>query len=441
MTAFNDLPLELLPGIAQNVVKPKSLASFCLVNKIFCEFTRPFLYHTIAIFPWHHKEKIIRLFRTLSSSPELAKHVRKLEIRDFPKGLDSDHLDGLIDSCLRGITNTVNLRSCTWTRDRSVRRIKLIMPSPPVIWILPAWLKSLVHPLQSLSIVCKSSSAVTDALLEQISGDLSGLDELHLTGCQRVTHEGLTKALHHNKNGIKSLSIESISPLLNLTEFDRQCQEVQLLNRLASLTITVNVLLWNSTWVKDIPSLVSSSPLEYFQLYGTTVIKDQEARLDDFVAALISVHGPHLRRFSLHRLPISLKALDDVCTGFTNLEQLFIVVEQEDLVNTRPTICQSILIGQEFAGNSLSKATRLQAVHINFITTRVEGPDFSYISTKDALHIVNQCGSTVTQIGCANRVWQVVRGVTQVGEDKITIVELEPYDRPEVPDQFRVVQI
>jgi len=36
-----------------------------------------------------------------------------------------------------------------------VRRIKLIMPSPPVIEILPAWLRSLVDPLQSLSIVCK----------------------------------------------------------------------------------------------------------------------------------------------------------------------------------------------------------------------------------------------------------------------------------------------
>ena len=97
MTTFNDLPLELLPAIVQNVVKSSSLASFCLVNKTFCEFTRPFLYHTISVFPWQHKKKVIicnhkscrayltslarkilRLFRTLSSSPELAKHVRKL---------------------------------------------------------------------------------------------------------------------------------------------------------------------------------------------------------------------------------------------------------------------------------------------------------------------------------------------------------------------------
>jgi len=101
MTTFNNLPLELLPVIVQNVVNPGSLASFCLVNKFFCEFTQPFLYHTIAVFPWNQKEKVaqhdrksfhqapectfldllsktIRLFRTLSSSPELAWHVRKL---------------------------------------------------------------------------------------------------------------------------------------------------------------------------------------------------------------------------------------------------------------------------------------------------------------------------------------------------------------------------
>ena len=120
-------------------------------------------------------------------------HRQRSEIRDFPKGLDSCYLDGLFDHCLRGIANTVNLRSCTWTRDGSLRssillamlkhqslqeleingrhggnydhtilpqftrikRIKLIMPSQPVIEALPAWLKALVDPLQSLSIVSK----------------------------------------------------------------------------------------------------------------------------------------------------------------------------------------------------------------------------------------------------------------------------------------------
>ena len=121
------------------------------------------------------------------------------EIRDFPKGLDNGRLEALFDSCLHGIANTVNLRSCTWTRDgslgsnillallkhrslheleingrhdgnydhmilprfTSVRRIKLVMPAPHVVEILPAWLKSLVHPLQNLSIICKVRHALS----------------------------------------------------------------------------------------------------------------------------------------------------------------------------------------------------------------------------------------------------------------------------------------
>jgi hypothetical protein len=121
------------------------------------------------------------------------------EIRDFPKGLDNGRLEALFDSCLRGIANIVNLRSCTWTRDgslgsdillallrhrslreleingrhngnydhmilpqfTSVRRIKLIMPAPHVVEILPVWLTSLAHPLQSLSIICKVRHALS----------------------------------------------------------------------------------------------------------------------------------------------------------------------------------------------------------------------------------------------------------------------------------------
>lgn len=62
---------------------------------------------------------------------------------------------------------------------------------------------------------------------------------------------------------------------------------------------------------------------------------------------------------------------------------------------------------QELIGNSLSKAIKLQAVHINSMTPRVEGSDLSYVSARDALRIVNQCSPAITQIGCASRVWQV----------------------------------
>lgn len=103
----------------------------------------------------------------------------------------SDCPDDLVDSCIRGLANTVNLQSFAWTWNgvlnssifptilkhrslqeleisgqhleendhaflpqfTSVRRIELLSPSPSVIGVLPAWFKSLADPLQSLSIV------------------------------------------------------------------------------------------------------------------------------------------------------------------------------------------------------------------------------------------------------------------------------------------------
>jgi len=178
-----------------------------------------------------------------------------------------------------------------------------------------------------------------------------------LTGCRKVTHEGLAKALHHNKDGIKSLSIDGISPTLvrshrsprkwyligfskDLPTLDRHCRKAQLLNRLTFLSIAITIP--QSEWAKDIPSLISSSPLEYLQLYRANAIEDSEVQLDSFITALISTHGSRLKRLSLHRLPISLGALNRACAGFTNLEQLFVAVKQRDLVGPWPSVYYGI---------------------------------------------------------------------------------------------------
>lgn len=97
--------------------------------------------------------------------------------------------DHLLDACLHGIANATNLRSCTWTRDGSMnsdvlrvlqrcsqledleinghhdpeilkrftalRKIRLIMPSPAIVDMLPAWLDALRYDLKNLTIVCK----------------------------------------------------------------------------------------------------------------------------------------------------------------------------------------------------------------------------------------------------------------------------------------------
>lgn len=98
-----------------------------------------------------------------------------------------------MDWCIKGLENCVQLKSCTWTRDGSLtsailkslgkctelsdivingrhsghydprdliqllhlRNISLIMPTIPVLEILPCWLQATGQSLTSLTLICK----------------------------------------------------------------------------------------------------------------------------------------------------------------------------------------------------------------------------------------------------------------------------------------------
>ena len=58
--SFGDLPVELLPLVVRNVVRPSHLAKLCLVNKSIRVFATELLYGSIFIYSWHKewKEKV-----------------------------------------------------------------------------------------------------------------------------------------------------------------------------------------------------------------------------------------------------------------------------------------------------------------------------------------------------------------------------------------------
>ena len=43
------------------------------------------------------------------------------EIRDFPKAVSRERSAEIADECVRAIDNCVNLESCTWTRDGTLK--------------------------------------------------------------------------------------------------------------------------------------------------------------------------------------------------------------------------------------------------------------------------------------------------------------------------------
>lgn len=118
-----------------------------------------------------------------------------IEIRDFPKRYGVSFPDEQsMDIYTKGLENCVHLKACTWTRDGSLtseilrclgrcpeltdiaingghsrhyepmdlfqlhrlRKISLIMPSIPVLMILPHWFQTIGRSLTSLSLVCKA---------------------------------------------------------------------------------------------------------------------------------------------------------------------------------------------------------------------------------------------------------------------------------------------
>ena len=211
--------------------------------------------------------QVRELLWTLANCPHLARYVKKLgmyfivvisaklshsnllELRDFPKNLTSSEREDLFELCIRGIANCTSLSSCSWTRDGSLntvilrtlqqnthlreleinghhnyyydpltlanftglRKISLIMPSGDVIKMLPSWLESTGDTLRVLSLVCKSAAQVTDTLLSSIAGNLQNLEELHLAGCPKVTHKGVSAILEANNTRIRALALEGLS--------------------------------------------------------------------------------------------------------------------------------------------------------------------------------------------------------------------------------------
>ena len=114
-------------------------------------------------------------------------------------------------------------------------------------------------------------------------------------------------------------------------EFSERCAHAGTLSRLRSITLTVDEHTALADWQRDVLALLAPAPLQQFHI--STVGGHVDHRLgDDFCSAIVSAHGTRLTRFSVHRMRMSIAAIEDSCARCVALEQLFIVVEQNDLV-------------------------------------------------------------------------------------------------------------
>lgn len=208
------------------------------------------------------------------------------------------------------------------------------------------------------------------------------------------------------------------------------------LTSLSSFTLTIHPSTINESFTESIIALLSPCPLSHFQIYASSgngltntsfdeylesgsdselhpldEDRERQALVNDMCTRVLDIHGPRLRRFGFHRIRLSMNVVEEVCRKCTGLEQLFMLIDPEDLVNYFLTFMTRFLIlvvtkprslAQEKYAVILSLAKSLRTVHINF-TRRLETDD----PREDAMVVVRQCSPTVRQLGVETRVWDV----------------------------------
>lgn len=184
---------------------------------------------------------------------------------------------------------------------------------------------------------------------------LGSLQSLHLTGCIRVTHQGVLPIIRGSTNGLGSIGLEGLSPrfvrgyilalLVRGLSFPRQdmaaltsgVAQGSSLRSLTSITLTLPILaligISFRTWATNVNEMLSSSPLESFHIYGAFNTRTYSLLdVDTLFRSIVDNHAPRLRRFSMHRMAANLSAIRDICGRCTRLEELFVVIDHSDVV-------------------------------------------------------------------------------------------------------------
>jgi hypothetical protein len=204
-----------------------------------------------------------------------------------------------------------------------------------------------------------------------MASSLTNLEQFYVTGCPKVTERGVSAIISSSQPGLRALGLESVSPRFassspytlrclfiltfayqNMSTFAHQWSTTEALNNLRSITLTISRSLADvEGWTKAVLNLLSSSPLERFQIYATSSSSvgaasdatvphkstgSLESTMATFWANFVTAHGHRLRRFSVHRMPIGLASIHEICSRCPNLEELFLVAEPRSLVRFLP---------------------------------------------------------------------------------------------------------
>ncbi|OCB90530.1 hypothetical protein A7U60_g2264 [Sanghuangporus baumii] len=316
---FVDLPVEVLPLIIQHVLRPSHLVQLCLVNKDFHESTVPVLYERPAIYAWYREAKNRVGILSVPSFTASEVHVQP-ELRDFPKAISRDSANQLTHLCVSGLANCVNLTSCTWTRDGTLKED-----------ILEAL--SRCPSLQAIEINGRHAHNYDPELLHRFAR------------LRRISVIMPTAEVVHALPGCFQRNLETLQELTIICKDTKEfaASSSRSLTKLSSITLTAPISGATQSWLSSVEALLfHSSALGKFHLYATgDRVKSIYDLNTGFIRSIADRHRESLTRFAVLRLPMDLSSLDYLVENANRLEELFVTLRRQELLQLGPVVAQS----------------------------------------------------------------------------------------------------
>ncbi|WFD36764.1 hypothetical protein MCUN1_003651 [Malassezia cuniculi] len=380
--------------------------------------------------------KLVRVFRTLSQRPDLARLVRILEIRVFPFGLAAERLEALEEQIETALGHMHALVALHWTRTgslsdrlilsmfahmralrtveisgdsraysptllvdhmpRTVTRLAVVLPDRRFGASLVGLVAAL--PLESLSVVALQSPVVTDAMLSEMAPYAPNLHRLVLAGCKAVRGHGVLDILR--TCAISELSLEGLSIS------NEMLGELALhFDTLRSLTLT-HPGGPNAPFFAQVQAIVHSVPLHTLVIYAKggspPVVSGEQADAPataydsasnpslttSFVKRLIFGRSSRLRTLRIQGIAVSLYQLQmiSMSTLSDTLEDLVVHLYEGN--------CDEL-------ARCVARFRRLRLLHIQ------SHPGSNAEFSEEQLATLAGASPTLRKLGYRNRMWQV----------------------------------
>ncbi|PCH36878.1 hypothetical protein WOLCODRAFT_127783 [Wolfiporia cocos MD-104 SS10] len=360
MVSADNLNLDCLEIIFA-LLHESDLVSVSLVSRSFLAGVIPRLYRTLAFKVNQTKRypSIISPFASVVAHPNLASHVRNIDLRAVPLSRVKTHPQPeFISDCLKTIALCRNLVSFVCTpnvlpsflaglREKSslqhlrfngtliAKQATMLLDVPPLksmvvetgsldfVNVLPRWAARLKPSLTNLTL-CHLKD-LNDCVLESTLSQLPRLTGLHIMGCPRIDHHSVLRLTSHTPN-LESLAFtcwESARPLetprSTLPRLKHLCVDThRTMATFETPPSWSNFIDITRSWSCKLTSVVFKLPEKW--LIG-----------EEFVEMLVDAHGSNLTRIALLNCVISSESIERICKRCARLEYLAISIPKDIL--------------------------------------------------------------------------------------------------------------